>query len=240
MRPRAAQPNGGKSRTPRSGGRLMVSGDAGSRASATAGKPSVRTLISSTWTTVIGVPRPPRIAMAKSATSPKLAERRNAMNFRMLSVIPRPSRIAAMIVAKSSSVRTRSEASRAAAVPALPIATPTSARRSAGVVDPVSRNRDDLAFLLQRLDEAQLVRRRNTSVDGLIGESERMPDRARRKGMVACQYCDPQAGSSRFRDGARRCLTERVMEAQKSHWDEPSLELLVVRRERVEGPLSDR
>jgi hypothetical protein len=51
----------------------------------------------------------------------------------MLSPIRRPSPIAATIVLKSSSVRTTSAASRAASVPLRPMATPTSARRSAGV-----------------------------------------------------------------------------------------------------------
>ena len=40
-------------------------GRAGSLASATAGSPSVSTLTGSTWTTVIGVPSPARIATAK-------------------------------------------------------------------------------------------------------------------------------------------------------------------------------
>ena len=134
MPTRASAPHarGGKRRSPRSGGRRIVSAAAGSRVSATAGSPSVRTLTKSTCTTVIGTPSPAKIATAKSATSPRFAESRKATNFRMLSAIARPSRIAATIVAKSSSVRTRSADSRAASVPPRPIATPTSARRRAG------------------------------------------------------------------------------------------------------------
>ena len=71
--------------------------------------------------------------MPNRMTSPRFAERRNATNLRMLSLIRRPSRMAATIVLRSSSVSTISAASRAASVPLRPIATPTSARRSAGV-----------------------------------------------------------------------------------------------------------
>ena len=86
-----------------------------------------------TWTTLIGTPIPASTAIAKSTTSPRLAESRKATNLRTLSPIRRPSSIAATMVAKSSSVSTISAASRAASVPEHPIATPTSARRSAGV-----------------------------------------------------------------------------------------------------------
>ena len=50
----------------------------------------------------------------------------------MLGNVARPSSIAATIVAKWSSSRTRSAASRATSLPLAPIATPTSASRSAG------------------------------------------------------------------------------------------------------------
>ena len=50
----------------------------------------------------------------------------------MFAKIPRPSRIAAMIVAKLSSARTMSAACLATSVPATPIATPMSADLSAG------------------------------------------------------------------------------------------------------------
>ena len=63
-------------------------GSAGSRDSATAGKPSVSTFTSRTWTTVIGAPRPASTATAKSATSPRFAESRNATNLRTLSRDP--------------------------------------------------------------------------------------------------------------------------------------------------------
>ena len=54
------------------------------------------------------------------------------MNLRTLSYTRRPSSIAATIVAKLSSVSTIVDASRATSVPERPIATPMSARRSAG------------------------------------------------------------------------------------------------------------
>ncbi len=113
--------------------RCIVPLEPGSRASATAGSPSVTRLTVNTWTTLIGTPIPASTVIAKSTTSPRLAESKNATNLRTLSPIRRPSSIAATIVAKSSSVSTISAASRAASVPEQPIAMPTSARRSAGV-----------------------------------------------------------------------------------------------------------
>ena len=61
-----------------------------------------------------------------------LAARRNAMTLRMLAKMVRPPRTAATIVAKLSSARTMSAASRATSVPVWPIAIPTSAWRRAG------------------------------------------------------------------------------------------------------------
>ena len=60
-------------------------------------------------------------------TSPVFHESRKRMNFRMFAKIARPSSIAATMVAKSSSVRTMSEASFATSVPVMPMATPMSA-----------------------------------------------------------------------------------------------------------------
>ena len=54
------------------------------------------------------------------------------MNLRMLLTTPRPKPTAATIVAKLSSSSTMSAASRATSVPLRPMATPTSAARSAG------------------------------------------------------------------------------------------------------------
>ena len=57
---------------------------------------------------------------------------RKRRNLRMLAKIPRPSRIAATIVAKLSSARIMSAASFVTSVPVMPIATPMSADFSAG------------------------------------------------------------------------------------------------------------
>ena len=54
------------------------------------------------------------------------------MNLRMLSKMARPSRTAATMVAKLSSSSTMSAASLATSVPVTPMATPMSARLSAG------------------------------------------------------------------------------------------------------------
>jgi hypothetical protein len=70
----------------------------------------------------------------------------------------RPSRTAATIEAKLSSASTISEASFAASVPLRPIATPTSARFSAGAsLTPSPVMATTAPVGLQRLDQAQLV-----------------------------------------------------------------------------------
>ena len=121
------------------------------------GRPSVRRFTVSTWTTVIGTPSPASTATAKSTTSPRFAESRNATKLRMLSVIRRPSRIAdddrREVVVGEHDVGGLAGGLRPAA---RPIATPTSARRRAGrVVDAVAGHRDDVPRLLERLDDAR-------------------------------------------------------------------------------------
>lgn len=72
------------------------------------------------------------------------AEGTHRMKAFMLSKIERPSRTAATMVEKLSSARTMSLASLATSVPEMPIATPMSARRSAGASltpSPVNRGR---------------------------------------------------------------------------------------------------
>ena len=64
--------------------------------------------------------------------------------------MPRPPSTALTIVAKLSSVRIMSAASFVTSVPVIPIATPMSARLSAGrVVDAVAGHRDDVALALE-------------------------------------------------------------------------------------------
>ena len=134
----------------------------------------------------------------KTSTSPRFAESRKATNLRMLSPIRRPSAIAATIVAKSSSVRTIAAASRAASVPrAAHRDADVGAAECGCVVDAVSGDSDDGAVLLELLDERELVGGCRPREDRLVGESERVPDRARRRGMVAGEHPDLDAGVAR-------------------------------------------
>ena len=105
--------------------------EAGSRESATAGRPSVSRLTVRTCTTVIGAPGRRESPIAKRTTSPRLAERRKATKFACScrSAVPPDRRT---MVEKSSSVSTTSAASRAASVP-LPHRDADVARRRAGV-----------------------------------------------------------------------------------------------------------
>ena len=146
--------------------------------------------------TASGAPRPAPIATAKTSTSPRFAESRKATNLRMLSPIRRPSATAATIVAKSSSVSTIADASRAASVPAAPIATPTSARRSAGAsFTPSPVTATTSPALLQRLDERELVGRGGAREDGVVGEPERAADRAGGGRVVAGDHAHPDPGA---------------------------------------------
>ena len=73
-----------------------------------------------------------------------------------------------MMVAKSSFVRTRSDASRAASVPPRPIEdADVRAPQSGCVVDPVPSDRDDLALGLPALHQAKLLLRRHPRVHDL-------------------------------------------------------------------------
>jgi hypothetical protein len=78
----------------------------------------------------------------------------------MLAKTSRPSSTALVMLAKLSSVSTMSDASRATSVPgtAHGDAEVRGAQRGR-VVDAVARDRDDLALLLQALDQPQLVLR---------------------------------------------------------------------------------
>ena len=190
----------------------------------------------STWTTVIGTPRPPRTAIAKSTISPRLAESRKATNLRTLSPIRRPSSIAATIVAKSSSVRTmsarlpRSFGSRAAHRDS-----DVGAAERGRVVDAVSCDGDDLAASLVRLDEPQLVGGRHAREDGMVGrgllecgvvhglelragerrtvaEPDLIADRGRGQRVVAGQHRDPDSGRARGADRIGGRGPERILE----------------------------
>src|SRR5688500_18565561 len=111
-RPRANSRSRPSSRPCGRGLRRIVSREAGSRASATAGRPSVTRVTVSTWTTVIGTPRPPSTAIAKSTISPRLAESRKATHLRTLSPIRRPSARARVPRERASGQTTRDEVHR--------------------------------------------------------------------------------------------------------------------------------
>src|SRR4029453_19396968 len=96
----------------------------------------------------------------------------------------RPCSTATTSVAKLSSVMTMSAASLATSVPLMPIATPMSAFRKAGAsFTPVAGHGDDLSLALQRLDDSQLVFRRDAGEDGGAG-GDSSPARTIQRGKV--------------------------------------------------------
>ena len=201
----------------------------------------MRTLTRSTCTTVIGTPSPAKIATAKSATSPRFAESRKATNFRMLSAMARPSRIAATIVAKSSSVRTRSADSRAASVPAAAHCHPD-IRQAKGrcVVDAVAGDCDHLSPVLQGLDEAQLLGGRHARMDRGLGQAERAADGLGGQWMVSRHHLHPQACRARFLDRFAGALPEGIVQGDEPDEGEPDLERVVVHRRSGELALRRR
>ena len=111
--------------------------------SASAGAPSVSRLIQRIWVASSGTAIASPVSSSPSAPAEHDAEEhrehladvrreQEAQELRMFAKMPRPSRIAATIVAKLSSARIMSAASLATSVPAMPIATPMSAAFSAG------------------------------------------------------------------------------------------------------------
>ena len=95
----------------------------------------------------------------------------------MLSKMPRPSRTAATMLAKLSSARTMSDASRVTSVPVRPMAMPMCASRSAGrVVDAVAGHRHDRAPRLPVAHDAQLVLGRRARVHDRLGVLARAHD----------------------------------------------------------------
>ncbi len=125
------------------GGRSMTSSGGGSRPIASAGAVSVsrlthRICVASNGTAIASPvsSRPSCLANRTPknivSTSPMFDDSRKRRNRRMFSKIPRPSPMAATIVAKLSSARIMSAAPLATSVPVTPIATPMSAAFSAG------------------------------------------------------------------------------------------------------------
>ena len=114
------------------GGRVMIPGSLGSKASIRPSATAVIMLIHRIWVGRIGSVAPIKIAARITRPSAMFVGKVQTMNLVRLSNTPRPSSTAASMVAKSSSVRTISAASLATSVPARPMATPMSALRSAG------------------------------------------------------------------------------------------------------------
>ncbi len=114
------------------GGRCMTSISGGSKASASDSVTAETMFTHRIWLAVTGRDRPASRANKITPASPIFVGRMNSSDFLMLSNTARPSRTARAMVAKLSSVSTRSAASRAASVPRRPIATPMSAALSAG------------------------------------------------------------------------------------------------------------
>ena len=111
---------------------LIISRSGGSTPRANAGRPSVIRLSHRIWMGRSGLGRPSRMAANITMISPMLHDTRYCTDFLMLSKTTRPSRTAATIVAKLSSVRIMSAALLATSVPVMPMAAPMSARLSAG------------------------------------------------------------------------------------------------------------
>ena len=220
------------------GGRSIAPGVAGSRASASAGRPSVRTLTARTCTTAIGAPSPAVTAIANSTTSPRFAESRNAITLRTLSPIRRPSRIAATIVSNASSTRTMSAASRAASVPAAAHRhADVGALEGRGVVDAVAGHEHDLAVRLLALDDRELVGRRHPRVDVLRPHAERLRDRMRRRGVVAGQHRHPDPGAGRGPHGLGGAVAQRVVQREEPDGHEVTLDGRADAVVRSEAPL---
>ncbi len=116
----------------RRGGRRITPDSAGSKASARASVTAVTVFTHRIWPAVTGNANPANNASRITPASPPLVGSMNSSDFLMLSNTTRPSRTARAMVAKLSSVSTRSAASRAASVPFCPMATPILAALSAG------------------------------------------------------------------------------------------------------------
>ena len=114
------------------GARFMMPFSSGSTASARPGKPSVTRLIHRICRGRSGSGMPKKGAINITKISPMLLESVYLMNLRMLSKMTRPSSTAATMVAKLSSSKIISAASLETSVPVIPMATPISARLSAG------------------------------------------------------------------------------------------------------------
>ena len=172
--------------------------------------------------------------MVNMTTSPRFAESKKATNLRMLSVIVRPSRIAATIVAKSSFVRTRSDGFPRRLRPGAPHGhadvRPPERRR---VVDAVTRDGDDLAFRLTALDEPELLLRRDAGVHCFGRKAERSPDGQCGQAVVSREHLDAETGLVSGSDRGHGSLPRRIVQRDQAERHEVGFDLVV--REQVFG-----
>ena len=131
--------------------------------------------------------------------------------------MPRPSRTAATMLAKLSSARTMSDASRVTSVPLRPMAMPMCASRSAGASltpSPVIATTAPRAFHVAH--DAQLVLGRGARVHALRGvlprpnDAQLARDRAGGDGLVARDHDGADAGLARGGDGRDRLAARRI------------------------------
>mmetsp|Transcript_100146 Transcript_100146/g.283637 ORF Transcript_100146/g.283637 Transcript_100146/m.283637 type:complete len:258 (+) Transcript_100146:891-1664(+) len=131
---RKSHMTGGTTRSRRvdRGGTLMRWGSASSHARAMVGMMCVQRRLKSSCRPLMGMGTPEAIARIRDVHSPALMLRLKTTYFWTLAYIFRPSRMAATIVEKSSSMRISSLAFLATSVPEMPMETPTMACFSAG------------------------------------------------------------------------------------------------------------
>ena len=131
----------------------------------------------------------------------------------MLANVARPCSTAATMVAKSSSSRTRSAASRATSVPERAHGdADVGLLQGRAVVDAVAGHGDDVAAGLQRPGDAQLVLRGDPGDDDAVAVEQRAEDARRRRAGPRRSRTGPSGsrqpdlggdGAARWRGGRR-------------------------------------
>ena len=137
--------------------------------------------------------------------------------------MPRPSWTAATMLAKLSSVRIMSEASRVTSVPVCPMAMPMCGFPQGGrVVHAVSRHRDDVAARLPFPHDAELVLGSGPGMDdlgGIVGgrqDAQLAADRLRRRPVVSGDHDRPDARGPCESDGRDGLGARRIGDADES------------------------
>ena len=85
----------------------------------------------------------------------------------------------------------------------VPIAMPTSAQASAGVVDAVARHRDHMAFFLEPFDQCELVGWLHLAVE--LGNAQPHRHRLRRGHTIARRHNDLHPGRAQASQRLRAC-----------------------------------